>query len=118
MLKSKLNNLKNEISNDLKIYVIDYILEDYSANDDDIKGFFNDLMIGGCKSGMVSGLIYYVDTEKFYDKYYSEIEELRESLESQLGESLKPSGNLKNWYAWMAFEETAHAIAGEIGLEV
>mgnify|MGYP005993013917 CR=1 FL=1 len=35
---------------------------------DDIKNFFSDLQQHGCVSGMISSLIYYVDTHKFYEK--------------------------------------------------
>lgn len=59
-------------------YVINYILEYYSKSDDDIKSFFSDLMSNGCESGMINNLIYYTDTHKFYDKYYDEIEKIRE----------------------------------------
>lgn len=76
-----------------------------------IAAFFSDLQQHGCQSGMVGSLIYYHDTHTFYDKHYDEIEQLRHELEEALGESLQPKGDLKNWFAWMAFEETAHKIA-------
>ena len=117
MLKEKLNNLKKETANDLELYVIDYILKDYN-NDEEIEMFFKDLMTSGCQGGMIYGLIYYKETNAFYDKYYNEIEELRVDLEEETGESLKVEGDLKNWYAWMAFEETARQIAEKIGVEV
>jgi hypothetical protein len=64
-LKSKLKKLKGK--NDLKDYVISYILKDYK-NDDDIKCFFSDLMQAGCQSGMIGTLIYYKDTKAFFNK--------------------------------------------------
>ena len=118
MLKEKLNNLKKETTNELEIYVIDYVLKDYN-DDEEIKMFFKDLLqISGCQGGMIKTLIYYKDTQAFYDKYYNEIEELREELEESLGESLKVENDLKNWYAWLGFEETARKIAEKIGLEI
>lgn len=116
-LTTKLKELKTGTNSDLEIYIIDYILEEYS-NDDDIKDFFNDLFRSGCSSGMIGGLIYYKDTHRFYDEYYDEIEEMRLEWEESTGEKLYPDGDLKNWFAWFAFEETARKIAEEIGLEI
>lgn len=80
----------------------------------EIETFFSDLLNHGCQSGMIGSLIYYTDTHKFYDRHYYEIENLREELEEEFGEPLRPKGDLKNWYAWMAFEETARSVADEI----
>jgi hypothetical protein len=84
---------------------------------DTIAVFFTDLAQNGCQSGMVTQLIYYADTAKFYDKYYDQIEELREDYEEMTGTVLEPKGDLKNWYAWFAFEETAFQLAAELELE-
>ena len=81
----------------------------------EIKAFFSDLQQHGCISGMISPLIYYTDTHKFYDKHYDEIEELREQYEDNIGESIKIKGDLKNFLAWFAFEETAYQLAIELG---
>lgn len=82
---------------------------DYHA--DDPAQFLTDLSRCGCQSGMVGSLIYHHDTHAFFDRYYHEIEELREEYEDGMGEPLRIKGDLKNWLAWFAFEETAHRIA-------
>lgn len=84
---------------------------------DTLTGFFSDLLQHGCQSGMVGSLIYYCDTHKFYDTHYSNIEDIRYELEQSLGEALKPNGDLKNWYAWLGFEETARQLADELGID-
>ncbi len=84
----------------------------------DIKSFFSDLLFHGCASGMIGSLIYYVDTHKFYDTHYNEIEEIREEYEDSIGESLKINGDLKNFLAWFAFEQVAYELAQELGIEV
>jgi hypothetical protein len=121
-MKNKLKKIVSETDNKLKKYVAKYWLgeiDDYEETDNaNIKSWYLDLMQGGCESGFVSPLIYTADCQDFYDKYYEEIEEIREELEGAMGESLKPEGDLKNWYAWLGFEETARTIAEEIGLEV
>lgn len=111
-LKSQLEKLKSD--NLLKDYVIDYALN-YEENE--INSFFNDVLQHGCVSGMISTLIYYTDTAKFYDEYYSEIEELREELEESYGTPIVVKGDLKNFYAWLAFEETARKLSDELGLD-
>ena len=111
-LKKQLEHITRTYPNSLRAEVAIEAL-DYG---DDIENFFTDLLIHGCQSGMVSKLVYYSDTHKFYDSHYDEIETLREELEDSLGEPLHPKGDLKNWFAWMAFEETARTIAEEAGL--
>ena len=83
----------------------------------DIENFFSDLLNHGCQSGLVGQLIYYSDTHKFFDKYYNEIEDLRLEFEDEMGAPLQPKGDLKNWFTWFAFEETARKIAEELAIE-
>ncbi len=85
---------------------------------EDLVSFFTDLLTHGCASGMVGSLIYYCDTHAFFDLHYLEIEQLRDEYEDMLGEPLQIKGDLKNWLAWFAFEETARQLADELGLEV
>jgi len=85
---------------------------------DDPATFFNDLQNHGCVCGMVGSLIYYTDTQYFYDEHYAEIEDLREDWEANTGEAIKINGDLKNFFAWFAFEETAYRMASEdLGLD-
>lgn len=113
-LATKLKNLKT--SNRLKEYVIEYILQDYKE-DNEIKDFFSDLLKHGCQSGIISTLIYYDDTKRFYIKYMDEIHELIEELENDIG-LIKVNGNRSNFYAWLAFEETARNLVYELELEI
>ena len=105
------NIAKDPNRTDLEKQVADIIANETEDNNEDIKIWLNDLMQHGCQSGMIGELVYYADTHKFYDENYDDIEELRQDLEENTGEALKPKGDLKNWYAWMAFEETARNIA-------
>ena len=89
-----------------------------ALNSSDIKCFFTDLLNNGCACGMIGGLIYYRDTERFFDKYYDKIEELRQETEENTGMPLRIEGFLKNWLAWFGFEETAYRLVNELGLEV
>ena len=79
---------------------------------------FHNLQQAGCQAGMIGSLIYYRDTQRFFDCYYDEIEELREEYEDNVGQPLQINGDLKNWLAWFAFEETAFQLANELELEI
>ncbi len=114
-LIEKLNDIIESEPSSIKAQVAQEAL-DYSS--ENIETFFLDLLQHGCQSGMIPSLIYYVDTHKFFDTHYGEIEELRYEFEEMLGESLKPNGDLKNWYAWLAFEETARKLADVLELDI
>lgn len=65
---------------------------------------------------MIGSLIYYRDTHAFFDRHYDEIQAIRWRMED---EGILPSmrgHDLKNFYAWFAFEEVAYTMAGELGL--
>lgn len=85
---------------------------------DDILSFFQDLLQYGCISGMIGTLIYYHQTAKFFDDHYIEIENIRCDLEEALGEPLTVKGDLKNFYAWLAFEETARKMIVAMDIEL
>lgn len=84
----------------------------------DPRNFFKDLQRNGCISGMVSSLVYYHQTHEFYDRYYEEIEEIRLEYEELMGMPLKIQGDLKNFLAWFAFEETAYQLANKLDLRI
>lgn len=84
------------------------------------KCFMSDLMQHGCISGMVTSLIYYKDTHDFYDSMYDDIETLRYDYEQETGckIELPADQDLKNWFAWFAFEHTAQTLASKLGVEI
>ena len=81
----------------------------------------------GCVSGIVSSLIYYSDTVKFYDEHEKEIWELLEDHSEDYGcenvlefiggfNGAKNVGDLdqfKNLLTWWAVEETCHHLINE-----
>jgi len=67
---------------------------------------------------MIGSLIHHHKTHSFFDRYYNEIEELREDYEDSFGEPLCINGDLKNWLAWFAFEEVAFQITDKLELEL
>lgn len=89
---------------------------DYDA--DDIRSFFKDLLTHGCISGMISSLIYYADTAKFFDRHYVEIEDMRFQYLENGGEPLRVEGDLKNHMAWFGFEQTAQRLVDELEIDL
>lgn len=83
---------------------------------DDIAAFLYDVIEHGCQSGIVSSLIYYNDTHCFYDIYYDEIEVLREDWKDSTGVPITIKGDLKNFFAWFAFEQIAFQLGQELGI--
>ena len=116
--QKKLQDIANgEDGNTLKKYIAEYWLNQIDGYNGEAEGWYKDLMQGGCKSGMVGGLIYYKDTHEFYNEYADEIDEILDEIAEETGEEVKPEHDRRNFYAWLGFEEMARKIAIEIGIE-
>ena len=124
MIKERIKEAIETETDGLKLYCLETLEE--QGDDEEIKGFIGDLINHGCQSGMVTELIYYADTIKFYDKFEDDIEDLISENMEGLGietrplfiESLNGSAeNMtqeKNLLSWFAFEETVRRINGEL----
>ena len=113
-MKNKLKELLEQSHWDITQAVIEEALE-Y----DNPKDFFEDLLQYGCQSGIVSSMIYYKDTHKFYDEHYDEIEDIRAELEEQGVEVKIPShSDLKNFLAWLSFEHKAYEIYNQVEMNI
>jgi len=99
---------------------------------DDISFFFEDLMEGGCQSGIIGELIYYTDTIKFYNKHQADIDALLQGMcedcgcrpDELFGDKWEKEDPLArdtlnmNLLAWFGFEETARNLALDAGIEL
>ena len=70
-LLTVLENMKAETEG-VKYDVINYLLE-MSQDAEDAEGILDDIISHGCQSGMVNHLIYYKDTEAYYEEHKEEI---------------------------------------------
>ena len=83
-------------------------------------GAYNDLMRGGCQSGIVGHLIYHADTCRFFLRHKAEINALLAKLLDGTGcaipelfrdwdkeDPLAMETHNRNLLAWFGFEETA-----------
>ena len=129
---TQIRSLKKETSNKLERYVYDYIMDEW-YNYDDKKSIFTDVLYYGCQSGIVSDLIYYSDTTKFYSIYQVEINELLyntlwscgckspSELFSEKWDDEDPLAidvSNQNLLAWFGFEETMRNIAYKLDLDI
>jgi hypothetical protein len=100
------------------------------AGDGDPRGPLRELFQGGCASGMVSGLIRYADTRRFYQKHKEDIWNLvndraeeygaKNVFEFLAGCNQNNPGNcaqVENFLAWFAFEEAARNIERALNLD-
>lgn len=97
-----------------------------------VEGVAEDLLYGGCQSGMVGHLIYYTDTIKFYKKYKADIHALlRDMLDSVGGgidnlfgdkwdkeDPLANDTSNQNLLAWFGFEEAARVLCNRAEIEM
>ena len=91
------------------------------------RGQIADVVLEGCQSGIVSELIYYADTEAFYEKYKEEIWDRLSNMADDMGEpsilhlivtfnGSKEVGSdlqLRNLLAWWACEDICRELIAE-----
>lgn len=125
LTKENIEKLKGKSA--LTDYVLNYILSQWDDYDNKTD-IFADVLEHGCQSGVVTSLIYYDDTTKFYDNHKAEINALLYDLMAETGiynpselfgdkwdreDPLALDVLNKNLLAWFAFEETLRAISSK-----
>jgi hypothetical protein len=109
-IQAQIKQLSRTSKSKLKKDVCRIILNHLDGYDNPLN-FFLDLERNGCQSGIIGELSYYANTHKFFLKHCEEIMELLNELKYQTGEEIKINGEDRmNFYAWLAFEETAKKI--------
>ncbi len=104
-------------------------IKSHSSGYDSPVGFINDLLRGGCESGIVGELIYYKDTLAFFKRHQKEITQLMYDLMQDIGGTSPADLFGKKWdledpfardttnqnlLAWFGYEETARKINDEL----
>lgn len=125
---TKLKGAETKLEKHVQRWVNDFQAHGYE-NVQEILGNLQN----GCSSGIVSHLIYFSDTVKFFKKYKSDIATLLGDTMNQMGASgpaeifgniwdssdpLASETNNQNLLAWFAFEETAFQLANKNGIEL
>jgi len=108
----ELKNLKDIASDTCRRSLFRLVASDALDEENPMDYLRNDCehIIDGC----VNRLIYYADTHAFFDKYYDDILSAVYANEVSTGEKISPDGEIKNWYAWFAYEYAAREIVIEI----
>ena len=104
----------------LKAEVVE-ILENMVDIDYPIQRVVTDILDHGCASGIVSDLIYYHQTESFFDRHKDEINQLAQNISIEIyGNPYRIYEELadcsKNGLTWLAFEQTVSSVACDLDL--
>ena len=112
MLNSIVRNTKEGT---LKHVVAEILLDQLVDTNDDteILAYIRDIVNHGCVSGIVTALITYSDTEKYFDKYADEIFDLMNEKRDE-GWDLNNIEFSKNNLTWWSFEVVASEILYEL----
>ena len=97
----------------------DELLEDmagHCVNYTNPTGFFQDLLCGGCASGIIGMFIYHSDCKDFYINHIDSMEDFVEELEDELGSAIKNETKMLHYtfICWVCYEELAFRIANEL----
>ena len=107
--------LENTMEGTLKHEVVEIILSEIEGiEDDEILSTVEEMVTYGCQSGIVSALITYSDTEKFFNNHANEIFELIEDMRQEGIIDMNNFELSKNNLAWFAFETIAQEIYQEM----
>ena len=121
---SNVKEIKRNSNSPLTKRVCNYIIGRWGDYNDK-KYIFTDVLHNGCCSGVVSELIYYYDTVRFYKQYRQEINEMLYNIMNETGlyapselfgdkwdkeDPLAQDICNQNLLAWFGFEETLRNI--------
>ena len=121
---SNVKEIKRNSDSPLTKRVCNYVIGRWSDYNDK-KYIFTDVLHNGCRSGVVSELIYYYDTVRFYKQYRQEINEMLYNIMNETGlyapselfgdkwdkeDPLAQDDFNQNLLAWFGFEETLRNI--------
>lgn len=120
-MKNLLNSIvENTMEGSLKHEVTEIIMDQVEEldNDNEILELVEEIVNCGCESGIVSVLITYSDTEKFFDNHSNEIFELVEDAKQEGIIDMNNFELSKNNLAWFAFEAIAQEIYQEMEIAI
>ena len=107
--------VENTMEGTLKHEVAEIIMDQVDGLDNnEILSSVEEMVTYGCQSGIVSALITYSDTEKFFDNHSNEIFELVEDAKQEGIIDMNNFELSKNNLSWFAFETIAQEIYQEM----
>ena len=106
------NTMEGTLKHDVAEIIMDQVEE--LDNNNEVLELVKEIVTYGCQSGIVSALITYSDTEKFFDNHSNEIFELIEDMRQEGIIDMNNFELSKNNLAWFAFEIIAQEIYQEM----
>ena len=121
---SNVKEIKRNSDSPLTKRVCNYVIGRWGDYNDKMY-IFTDVLHNGCRSGVVSELIYYYDTVRFYKQYRQEINKMLYNIMNETGlyapselfgdkwdkeDPLAQDDFNQNLLAWFGFEETLRNI--------
>ena len=106
------NTMEGTLKHDVAEIIMDQVEE--LDNNNEVLELVKEIVTYGCQSGIVSALIAYSDTEKFFDNHSNEIFELVEDMKQEGMIDMNNFELSKNNLAWFAFEIVAQEIYQEM----
>lgn len=103
---NKLNSMMNNTESELTKEVIAIMLDEAGENNEEIIGWLENVTTFGCASGTVCSLIYYSDTEPFFDRHADEILEIVNNY-IDMADGRVTFELTRNNMAWIGFETVA-----------
>ena len=105
ILKTMEANTNSELTKE----VIGIILDEAGESDKEIIAYLENVTTYGCATGTVSSLIYYSDTEAFFDRHSDECLEIAGNY-IDMCDGRATFELTRNNLAWIAFETVANNI--------
>ena len=111
-----LNSMVENTESELKKAVLESLIDkaEECETDEEIISMINNILTYGCASGIVSDMMFYSDTENFFNTHSEEIFDL---LNESIAEGLTDANNIefsKNSLAWWAYEVITSQILYEL----
>ena len=101
MLKEKLNKILKSTDNTLLKEGIEELLDKRKdEGEEKTKLYIQDVLTYGCSSGVVTSLIYYTDTKKFFIKHMDEILRILNESIQEGSELLELDVNKMAWFGY------------------
>lgn len=105
-MKNYLESLLQECESELTKEVIEIALDNIDDYEEPIT-YFEEVLQHGCISGIVTELIYYYQTEEFFNRHVDEILSLYNDIIEYTELDMEVN---RNNLSWLAFEETIRSL--------
>lgn len=101
MLKEKLNKILKETDSTLLKEVVEELLDKIKdEGEEETKLYIQDILTYGCSSGIVTSLISYTDTKKFFIKHMDEIFNILNKSMQEEPRLLELDANKLAWFGY------------------